>query len=188
VDEKLVAEARQAQDRLLDAEQHAEAARAEFRRAIRQLQLNGCSLRELASVLGLSHQRVQQIVAEGGGARRWSRGRPQQAGRGCTFCGRAAQDAAGLAAGPEVGICGTCLDLAAGVLATGTAAETGLGLLRAAPDQGKWERCSFCGQRRQQPGGLASMPTETSGKANGYASICAQCVSLCGEIVAAQRA
>src|SRR5213080_844396 len=62
MDETLLAEARQAQERLIDAERDADVARAEFHRAVRRLHLHGASLRELASGLGLSHQRVHQIA------------------------------------------------------------------------------------------------------------------------------
>src|ERR1700722_1784346 len=75
VNGELLAEARQAQERLIDAERDVEVARAEFHRAVRRLHLNGSSLRELAAVLGLSHQRVHQIVESAGGARRWGRRR-----------------------------------------------------------------------------------------------------------------
>ena len=70
---ELLAEARQAQERLIDAERDVEVARAEFHRAVRRLHLHGSSLRELAAGLGLSHQRVHQIVEEAGGSRRWIR-------------------------------------------------------------------------------------------------------------------
>src|SRR6266496_374682 len=75
MDENLLAEARRAQERMIDAERDAEAARAEFHRAVRRLHLNGSSLRELAAALGLSHQRVHQIVESAGGSRRWLRRR-----------------------------------------------------------------------------------------------------------------
>ena len=70
----LLVEARQAQERLIDAERDVDVARAEFHRAVRRLHLHGSSLRELAAGLGLSHQRVHQIVEEAGGSRRWIRG------------------------------------------------------------------------------------------------------------------
>ena len=73
MDETLLAEARQAQERVIDAERDADVARAEFHRAVRRLHLHGASLRELASSLGLSHQRVHQIVEAAGGSRRWLR-------------------------------------------------------------------------------------------------------------------
>ncbi len=79
MDDELLAAARQAQERLIDAERDAEVARADFHRAVRRLHLHDGSLRELASALGLSHQRVHQIVEAAGGSRRWVRRRaPRQ--------------------------------------------------------------------------------------------------------------
>ena len=64
-------------ERLIDAERDAETARADFHRAVRRLHLHGASLRELAASLGLSHQRVHQIVESAGGSRRWLAPRPR---------------------------------------------------------------------------------------------------------------
>jgi hypothetical protein len=75
VDDELLAEAKRARARLIDAERDVEVARAEFHRAVRRLHLHGASLRELALGLGLSHQRVHQIVESAGGSRRWLRRR-----------------------------------------------------------------------------------------------------------------
>ncbi len=75
MDEELLAEALRAEERLIDAERDAEVYRAEFHRAVRRLHLSGASLRELAGALGLSHQRVHQIVESAGGSRRWLRQR-----------------------------------------------------------------------------------------------------------------
>jgi len=58
LDSGLLGLAKAAEVRVIDAEQDAEVARAEFRRAIRRLQLAGGSLREIADEFGLSHQRV----------------------------------------------------------------------------------------------------------------------------------
>ena len=66
MEEDLLAEARRAKERLIDAERDADVARADFHRAVRRLHLHGASLRELAGTFGLSHQRVHQIVAGGG--------------------------------------------------------------------------------------------------------------------------
>ena len=127
MDEDLLAEARQAQERLIDAERDADVARAEFHRAVRRLHLHGSSLRELAASLGLSHQRVYQIVEEAGGSRRWLRGRPgdrasyQHAVHGgrsllaCTFCGKHQKQVRKLVAGPNVYICDGCITLAGSV-------------------------------------------------------------------------
>ena len=75
MDQELLATAKRAAERLIEAEHDAEVARAEFHRAVRRLHLGGASLREMAAALGLSHQRVHQIVESAGGGRRWRRGR-----------------------------------------------------------------------------------------------------------------
>src|SRR5580704_16836330 len=102
----LLAEARQAQERLIDAERDVEVARAEFHRAVRRLHLHGSSLRELAADLGLSHQRVHQIVEEAGGSRRRIRvghtGRTRPPLLSCTFCGKPQDQERKLIAGPGV--------------------------------------------------------------------------------------
>src|SRR6516164_11345311 len=99
----LLAEAKAAEARVIEAEHAAEVARADFHRAVRRLQLAGASLREIADALGLSHQRVHQIVASAGGSRRW---RSRRAAGGplasCSFCGRDQKHVKALIAGPGV--------------------------------------------------------------------------------------
>ncbi len=121
MNDELLAEARQAQERLIDAERDVEVARAEFHRAVRRLHLHGSSLRELAADLGLSHQRVHQIVEEAGGSRRWVRIRDNQARPRdhlleCTFCGKAQDQVRKLIAGPGAYICDGCVELAEHVI------------------------------------------------------------------------
>jgi Clp amino terminal domain, pathogenicity island component len=67
-------EARESRDRMLEAQHTLESARADYGHAIRRLHAEGGSLREIAESLGLSHQRVHQIVEgdEGAPARRRS--------------------------------------------------------------------------------------------------------------------
>jgi hypothetical protein len=188
MDDKLLAEARQAQERLIDAERDAEIARAEFNRAVRRLHLHGSSLRELAAGLGLSHQRVHQIVEEAGGSRRWLRVRD---GRrrdnrllACTFCGKPQNKVRKLIAGPRVYICDGCIDLVKSVISSGNPASTRLGPINAAPEQEKRVRCSFCGKNRGQAAGLAVVPAAAAGKTSASAAICSECLALCDEIIA----
>ncbi|HWB56705.1 MAG TPA: Clp protease N-terminal domain-containing protein [Gaiellaceae bacterium] len=67
-------EARESRDRMLEAQHALERARADYGHAIRRLHAEGGSLREIAESLGLSHQRVHQIV-EGGEAKPERKGR-----------------------------------------------------------------------------------------------------------------
>src|SRR5215469_14204696 len=73
VDEKLLAEARQAQERLKPLEQKAEAARAEFHHAVRRLVAEGSRQQDVAAALGLNGQQLHQIVQQASGSEREGR-------------------------------------------------------------------------------------------------------------------
>jgi len=187
MDDKLLAEARQARERLIDAERDLEVARAEFHRAVRRLHLNGSSLRELAASLGLSHQRVHQIVEEAGGSRRWIRakgggGRRDDLLLVCSFCGKSQGQVRKLIAGPGVYICDGCVGLAEGVISSEEAARTEYGRVTACPEQAQRMLCSFCGKIRGQVTGMALAPPGPQRKIP--AAICQECLDLCDEIIA----
>ena len=176
LDSGLLVQARAAEARVIDAEHDAEVARAEFRRAIRRLQLAGGSLREIAEEFGLSHQRVHQIVEATGGSRSWRGGR---AGSGellsCSFCGKHQKQVEKLIAGPDAYICDRCVGRVNTVLAAaGQTASTPIATIRQVSDEGRDERCSFCGKGRGQVEAMA---------AAGNARICNECLDLCDEII-----
>jgi hypothetical protein len=186
MDAELLAEARRAQERLIDAERDAEVARAEFHRAVRRLHLHGASLRELAAGLGLSHQRVHQIVESAGGSRRWLRrdhARPDPLLLACTFCGKGQKQVKKLIAGPSVYICDGCSALARAVVSSGEPVRTEAGWLTATPEREQQVHvpCSFCGKRRDQVAGLAASTAQTVRKVP--AAICTECLDLCEEII-----
>jgi ATP-dependent Clp protease ATP-binding subunit ClpA len=62
LDEQILADATTVRDHLLELRHEQERAQADFHHAIRRLHAAGGSLREIADELGLSHQRVHQIV------------------------------------------------------------------------------------------------------------------------------
>ena len=64
LDEKILDEAKDLREKLLDLQHQEERARVDYQHAIRRLHAKGGSLREIADELGLSHQRVHQIVGE----------------------------------------------------------------------------------------------------------------------------
>ena len=184
MDEALLAGARQAQERLIDAERDADVARAEFHRAVRRLHLHGASLRELASGLGLSHQRVHQIVEAAGGSRRWlrrDRVRPDPGLLVCTFCGTGQKQVKMLIAGPSVYICDRCVDLAKSVISDGQPVTTQAAELTAGPADEPRTQCSFCGKCRDQVAGLVVSSARTG--RNTRATTCNECLDLCTEIV-----
>jgi hypothetical protein len=211
---ELLAEARQAQERLIDAERDVVVARADFYRAVRRLHLHGSSLREVAADLGLSHQRVHQIVEEAGGSRRWLRTRsegPPLPARGksdksdksgtsgksdkwnrqdqhlfCTFCGKPRNQARKLIAGPGVFICDGCVTLARRVITDAVTLTTDVGPLHVVPEQMPRAQCNFCGKRRDQTASQAGLliPEQLAKKPNQHAIICDECLDLCEEILA----
>jgi hypothetical protein len=203
MDETLLAEARQAQERLIDAERDADVARADFHRAVRRLHLHGASLRELAGALGLSHQRVHQIVESAGGSRRWLRGNRESrpAPRvACTFCGQERTQARKLIAGPHVYICNDCVTQARTVISSGPQPGARFGPVITTPGQAPPEceprprmACSFCGKQVHQVDGLAasevplsagSGPPPAGKVVTEYPAVCTECLDLCDEILA----
>ena len=67
LDEDTLREATTLRDRLLELQHETERTRVDYHHVIRRLQAGGGSLREIADALGLSHQRVHQIVEENAG-------------------------------------------------------------------------------------------------------------------------
>jgi ribosomal protein L37AE/L43A len=181
----LLEQARAAEARLIDAERDAELARVGFHHSVRRLQLAGGSLREIADALGLSHQRVHQIVEGAGGSRPWRMTvrRPRGPGKGnmetnrellcCSFCGKTQKQVKRLVAGPGIFICDGCVEKVDRVIATGEAAATPLSAIQALGEDATTAKCGFCGKRRHQVPGIAA--------ASGW-MICAECVELCNEI------
>jgi hypothetical protein len=172
IDADLLSQAKAAEARVIDAEHNAEVARADFHHAVRRLQLEGASLREIAAALGLSHQRVHQIVEAAGGSRRWRKVRAHTGA--CSFCGRVQQKVRMLITGPGVYICEACILTVEGVVATGIAATTPVATIDLVSEQARAERCSFCGKRRHEVPALASA---------GDVRICTECLHLCQEIL-----
>ena len=174
VDPDLLNEAKIAEADLIAAEHAAEVARAEFHRVVRRLHLAGASLREIAATLGLSHQRVHQIVEAAGGSRRWRKGAKIPRPGPCSFCGLPVEAVKTLIAGPGVYICDRCIPVASEAIATGEPGGAPAVAVAPVAAEAITEKCSFCGKRRHQVSGLA---------AAGSARICAECLDLCHEIV-----
>src|SRR5258707_179169 len=186
MDEELLTAARRAQEQLIEAGHAADVAKADFHRAVRPLHLSGASLREVATALQLSPQRVPQIVEPAGGGRRWG-GRGQvPPGLACSFCGRPQRKTRKLVAGPGIYICGKCVEMAEAVIRTGMAAETALGPLQSVPGDMRRQRCGFCGKHRHQVTGLAVSIGNPAGKPPGDAAIRSECLTLCREIQSEQ--
>jgi hypothetical protein len=176
VDPDLLNEAKIAEADLVEAEHAAEVSRAEFHRAVRRLHLAGASFREIATALGLSHQRVHQIVEAAGGGRRWRKGTKMARPGPCSFCGRTAEKVKTLIAGPGVFICDRCIPNASQAIATGEPAGPPATAIAPVAAEAMAEKCSFCGKRRYQTSGLAAAQSA-------QARICSECLQLCREII-----
>jgi hypothetical protein len=188
LDPELVREAEAARERLLESQHAAERARVDYHHAIRRLHAAGGSLREIAEVLRLSHQRVHQIIDEAAEpTRRWwrRRGPGWQGPAGpCSFCGRSREECAKLIAGPGVFICDRCVGRASGLAAGAAVEDRAEGSMRLEPS-GSQARCSFCGKQARQvrqlvASGLAAAP---GGKFGQGTRICDECLVLCEEIL-----
>jgi hypothetical protein len=173
LDEDLVARARRAGDDLVYAERSVQMARAELHAVIRRMHLAGGTLREIAHALGVSHQRVQQIVKGAGGTwwtRVW-RTRDKARDMVCTFCERPPSELANLLAGPNVFICDDCVRAADRAMSGRPTATPRLSRAGA----GAKAACSFCSKRAS-----AQRPMARGDEAN----VCAECVAVCHQILA----
>jgi hypothetical protein len=170
LDEPLLKKAQTLAAHVAEAERQAQVSRAEYHDAIRRLHLGGGSLREIAQALGLSHQRVQQMVSSAGGTW-WQRvwhSRSLKRDTICTFCRRPPSEVARLIAGPNVYICDACVARAEKVAGEGSSRD---GM---APARSVTARCSFCRRRRRAERLLIAAPAAT---------ICSECLRLCRQIL-----
>ena len=167
LDPDLLRTARAAGERVSDAERDALLARGDYHTAVRRLHLRGGSLREIATALEISHQRVQQIVSAAGGSwwRRAWRGRRVTVDAGCTWCGRPPAEVNKLIAGPRVYICDSCVDEAEHLPPNGRFARA---------KGGTGRTCSFCSKR-------AAGERELFGAVEG--NVCSDCLRVCREIL-----
>jgi len=189
LDQELVREAERAKEQLAVSQHAAQRAKVDYHQAIRRLHAAGGSLREIAEALGLSHQRVHQIIDEAAEPtrRRWWRREPQVLSGPvgpCAFCGRPRDVCAKLIAGPGVFICDRCV-VEATRLAAGAAVEgQAEGSMRLEPP-GSEARCGFCGlEARKVRHLVASGQAVPAGKFGDLPRICDKCRDLCLEILA----
>jgi hypothetical protein len=171
INDQLLNKARAAATRLANAEGEVDAARAEYHAVVRRIHLSGAPLREIAQELGLSHQRVQQIVDAAGGSwwRRVWRSRNATRGLACTFCGDSADTVARLIAGPKVFICSSCVTMAERTL-DGT--QTAGGSMIVARETKV--KCSFCGKPRMANRAVIKAPS---------VNVCSACLVVCRQIL-----
>lgn len=175
LDEGLLRRARESGSRLADAQRTADLAKADYHHAIRRLHFAGASMREIAEALELSHQRVHQIIEASGGTGGWKARKKAATILACTFCGLPKHKVTKLVAGPGVYICGDCVALVHRV--GSEPVETPRTRLDPVP-AGSRLQCSFCGKAAPKASGLVAGPG---------VRICAECLRLCDEVIAASE-
>jgi hypothetical protein len=179
----LLREARRARDKVIRLQLEADRAQMNYQHTIRRLHAEGGSLREIAEALGLSHQRVHQIVETVAGKVALKEPRDLC---NCSFCGIGKGEAPKLIAGPGVFICDQCVVLADDVSSRGE--PRGNERTRLALVGGRL-KCSFCGNRsgripRLVAGpGLPSTRLQRAKYPGPSARICRKCLDLCHEIM-----
>lgn len=181
LDPKFLKKMTNARAKLHKAEEGLAGARQEFETAVRRLYIEGASVREIAQTLGLSHQRVHQLV----GARPqswWQRltNKSTPPPRGCSFCGRKPAAVKKLLGGPGVHICNTCVAQANDALESADPQDNpkrhAAGRFKVTASTGK-RRCSFCAKRNK------NIPIAA---AAGH-RICKTCASLAGDHIASEK-
>lgn len=186
LDDSLLREARQARDRVIELQLEADRAQVNYQHSIRRLHAAGGTLREIAEALGLSHQRVHQIVETVAGKMALKETRDLC---NCTFCGIGRDECLKLIAGPGVFICDQCVALANDVTLKGEPRNNER--IRLTPVSDSKVRCSFCGKRSTKVHsrslvGSPGFPLSKSRRAK-YGGpgvrICSECLGLCNEIM-----
>ena len=186
IDNRLLEQAQAASARIATAQHEVDTARIGFQRAVRALYLNGGSLREIADALGLSHQRLHQLLdVPSGRPASARRRRGHQGAVPCSFCGRPQPQVAKLIAGEGgVAICDSCVALAGSSIASSEPAWSAEVTVAVQPAPGQ---CPFCGKHTgvelvsdpRTPLRLVVAPGTTP-----PAAICEECLDLCAEIIA----
>lgn len=190
IDSALLKEALEERDRTLVLQHETEQAQVRYQHTIRRLHASGASLREIADALGVSYQRVHQIVdvGAGRGALKQSTGRLE-----CSFCATDQRQTKKVIAGPDVYICDQCVDLANEVIAE--AGELSNELTRLAVETDTQARCSFCGKRHREIGAVVTAPDSAAvgkfgrrrARRHPGVRICRECLELCNEILTTER-
>jgi hypothetical protein len=167
--ESLLREAKEARDRVIELDYEADRARLSFQHTIRRLHAEGGTLRDIAEALGISHQRVHQIVEGAEGKVALKNARDAIA---CSFCGISRSESRRIVAGPNVYVCDRCIALASEVVRDGEAKANER--VKLGPASDGQASCSFCGKKAHDGRSMAE---------NANVRICRDCLGLCNDIL-----
>jgi hypothetical protein len=189
LDEDVLRDVEAARDRLESIEDSAYEARAALHQAIRRLHATGGSMREIATALGMSHQRVHQIIGTDGIVEVETSAVTEVsslpvasstseavavtgAEDACSFCGAPRRELERLLAGPgPVFICGACV--AQANLAVQHRSAKGMRTVADHEDA----TCSFCRNASSVVGVMAESDPKGSPR------ICRRCTETCRRLV-----
>ena len=192
LDEDVLRDVEAARDHLESLEDQAYEARAALHQAIRRLHATGGSMREIATALGMSHQRVHQIIGTDGIVEVETSAVTEVsslpvatptseavavtgAEDACSFCGAPRRELERLLAGPgPVFICGGCV--AQANLAVQHRSARGM---RSVPTE-EDATCSFCRNASAVGGVMAEADPKGSPR------ICARCTETCRRLVTSE--
>lgn len=147
-----------------------ELAKEDYHGAIRQMHIGGKSMREIAKLLNLSHQRVHQIIeSENRGWRAWLKlAKPELR---CSLCDLRADQVQKLVQGPNIFACNICITSCSMVLpmnSKGASVMSRGNDFKKLPPTAKL-RCSFCGK-------LPSHRLDVVAGANHQ--VCSRCIGI----------
>ena len=193
LDDGVLRDVEAARDHLEALEDAAYEARAALHQAIRKLHATGGSMREIATALGMSHQRVHQIIGTDGivevetsavtevsslpvaNPAAGSAVAVTGSEDACSFCGAPRRELDRLLAGPgPVFICASCVTQAN--LAVQHRSAKGMRTVAVEDDA----TCSFCGNASNLVGVMAEADPK------GAPRICARCTETCRRLVTSE--
>ncbi len=139
--EELLSQTIARENNVRELEAALEKAKVDYYQSVRDMHQGGYSLREIATKLNLSHQRVHQIIetsVRGKDWRFWLH--PMKKSLACSFCGSTEKEVEKLVAGPNIYMCDRCAADFAEAFRRGADSEKHQLICKTSSNL----RCSFC--------------------------------------------
>lgn len=180
VDRESIIRIRAARAHVEELEGVLELARGQYHEAVRELHRGGASLRELAAGLGISHQRIHQIVGTAATAieeRPLPAETPVPPQMCCDYCGEERREEVPFVPGPGVGICEGCVNAAESAVDGSYRGPSGVFFTRTDPNAK--EHCAFCKKSARQVNRLVAADEN---------AVCDECLRRCRTILTRKAA